>query len=62
MDHPIGILQCDDELLPNGVLSPYEIYKGSLRLDGQTVDNLELLQNRSDGGTRGEPFEYQHVD
>ncbi|CAM6101701.1 unnamed protein product [Calypogeia fissa] len=46
-------MKCDDELLPNGVLSPYEIYKGSLRLDGQTVDNLELLQNRTNGGKEG---------
>lgn len=49
----VHMLQCDGELLPNGFLCPYEVFKGSLRLDGQTVSNLELLENRDDGGKAG---------
>jgi hypothetical protein len=43
-----------DELLPNGVLHSYEVFRGSLRLDGQTIANLELLENRDDGGRAGQ--------
>lgn len=42
------------EILPYGVLLPYEVYRGSLRLDGQTVANLELLENRDGGGRAGQ--------
>lgn len=44
----------NDELLPNGVLHSYEVFQGSLRLDGQTIANLELLENRDDGGRAGQ--------
>ncbi|KAG6546638.1 hypothetical protein Mapa_011827 [Marchantia paleacea] len=51
-------MKCDGELLPNGFLCQYEVFKGSLRLDGQTVSNLELLENRDDGGKAGTLFNY----
>ncbi|KAL2612521.1 hypothetical protein R1flu_024213 [Riccia fluitans] len=51
-------MKCDNELLPNGLLCPYEVFKGSLRLDGQTVSNLELLENRDNGGTAGTLLSY----
>ncbi|GAQ86033.1 putative MutS homolog 6-2 [Klebsormidium nitens] len=41
------------EMLPRGELSSYAVYRGSLRLDGQTLQNLELLQNAADGGRAG---------
>lgn len=41
------------EMLPRGELSSYAVYRGSLRLDGQTLQNLELLQNVADGGRSG---------
>jgi DNA mismatch repair protein MSH6 len=47
-------LKVDSELLPSGVLLPYEVYRGALRLDGDTIVNLELLENRDDGGRTGE--------
>ncbi|KAH8956231.1 hypothetical protein BDL97_07G029800 [Sphagnum fallax] len=46
-------LKVDSELLPSGVLLPYEVYRGALRLDGDTIVNLELLENRDDGGQTG---------
>ncbi len=49
-----GLMQVDSELLPSGVLLPYEVYRGALRLDGDTIVNLELLENRDDGGRTGE--------
>ncbi len=49
-----GLMQVDSELLPSGVLLPYEVYRGALRLDGDTIVNLELLENRDDGGQTGE--------
>jgi DNA mismatch repair protein MSH6 len=49
----LGLMQVDSELLPSGVLLPYEVYRGALRLDGDTIVNLELLENRDDGGRTG---------
>jgi DNA mismatch repair protein MSH6 len=44
----------NEELLPNGVLLSYEVFRGSLRLDGQSIANLELLENKDDGGRAGQ--------
>lgn len=44
----------NDELLPNGVLLSYEVFRGSLRLDGQSIVNLELLENKDDGSRAGQ--------
>ncbi|KAL3690978.1 hypothetical protein R1sor_004629 [Riccia sorocarpa] len=49
--------KCDRELLYE-LLCPFEIFKWSLRLDGPTVSNLELLENRDDGGTAGTLLSY----
>jgi hypothetical protein len=46
-------LKVANEMLPRGELSSYAVYQGSLRLDGQTLQNLELLQNAADGGKAG---------
>lgn len=46
--------QVNEELLPNGFLLSYEVFRGSLRLDGQSIANLELLENKDDGGRAGE--------
>jgi DNA mismatch repair ATPase MutS len=45
--------QVNEELLPNGVLLSYEVFRGSLRVDGQSIANLELLENKDDGGRAG---------
>lgn len=44
--------QLDNALL-NGSILPYEVYKGCLRMDGQTMVNLEIFSNNVDGGTSG---------
>jgi DNA mismatch repair ATPase MutS len=46
-------LKLDGSLLKNASLASYEVYKGSLRLDGQTISNLEIFQNNADGGKTG---------
>lgn len=51
-------MKLDDNLLRNGAVSPYEVYKGSLRLDGQTLSNLEIFNNNADGGKEGTLFQY----
>jgi hypothetical protein len=53
---PHGLLQVDSELLPSGLLLSYEVYRGALRLDGDTIVNLELLENRDDGGRAGQDY------
>ncbi|KAH7287690.1 hypothetical protein KP509_32G069600 [Ceratopteris richardii] len=45
-------------LLENGYLAAYEVYKGSLRLDGQTLSNLEIFNNNADGGESGTLFAF----
>ncbi|CAN6456396.1 unnamed protein product [Victoria cruziana] len=44
--------------LRNGELSPYEIYRNSLRIDGQTFVNLEIFNNNADGGSSGTLYNY----
>nr|CAD1843050.1 unnamed protein product [Ananas comosus var. bracteatus] len=49
-----------DDALRNGELSPYHIYKSCLRMDGQTLVNLEIFHNNIDGGLSGTL--YKHLD
>ncbi|KAK6941539.1 DNA mismatch repair protein MutS, connector domain [Dillenia turbinata] len=40
-----------DDALHNGDILPYEVYRGCLKIDGQTLVNLEIFGNSADGGT-----------
>lgn len=42
-----------DDALRNGDISPYEVYKRCLRMDGQTLLNLEVFGNNVDGSSSG---------
>ncbi|OUZ99913.1 DNA mismatch repair protein MutS [Macleaya cordata] len=41
------------DVLSNGEILPYQVYKGCLRMDGQTLVNLEIFTNNADGGPAG---------
>ncbi|KAJ9183975.1 hypothetical protein P3X46_007767 [Hevea brasiliensis] len=47
-----------DDVLRNGDIFPYQVYKGCLRMDGQTLINLEIFNNNADGGLSGTLFKY----
>ncbi|KAJ8442394.1 hypothetical protein Cgig2_018650 [Carnegiea gigantea] len=47
-----------DDILCNGEVLPYQVYKGCLRMDGQTLVNLEVFHNNADGGSTGTLFRY----
>ncbi|KAI3670995.1 hypothetical protein L1987_87641 [Smallanthus sonchifolius] len=47
-----------DDALRNGSIFPYEVYRGCLRMDGQTMANLEIFNNNADGGTSGTLYKY----
>ncbi|XP_024516949.1 DNA mismatch repair protein MSH7 isoform X1 [Selaginella moellendorffii] len=47
-----------DAEIYNGVLCAYELYWGFMRLDGQTIANLELLANTANGGKAGSLMGY----
>ncbi|KAK9706039.1 hypothetical protein RND81_07G100900 [Saponaria officinalis] len=47
-----------DDVLTNGDILPYQVYKGCLRMDGQTLINLEVFHNTADGGAEGTLFKY----
>ncbi|KAL9242372.1 hypothetical protein vseg_016380 [Gypsophila vaccaria] len=47
-----------DDVLSNGDVLPYQVYKGCLRMDGQTLINLEVFHNTANGGTEGTLFKY----
>ncbi|GLJ17793.1 hypothetical protein SUGI_0310860 [Cryptomeria japonica] len=51
-------MKLDDDLLCNGAVCPYQVYKGSLRLDGQTLSNLEIFNNNANGSDEGTLFKY----
>ena len=42
-----------DDVLRNGDIFPYQVYRGCLRMDGQTLINLEIFSNTADGGPSG---------
>ncbi|KAL2929255.1 DNA mismatch repair protein MSH7 [Bienertia sinuspersici] len=47
-----------DDVLCNGDVLPYQVYRGCLRMDGQTLINLEVFHNNADGGSEGTLFKY----
>ncbi|XP_022882429.1 DNA mismatch repair protein MSH7 isoform X2 [Olea europaea var. sylvestris] len=47
-----------DDALRNGDIIPYEVYRGCLRMDGQTLVNLEIFNNNADGGPSGTLYKY----
>ncbi|XAR53316.1 hypothetical protein NMG60_11021836 [Bertholletia excelsa] len=47
-----------DDVLRNGDILAYQVYKGCLRLDGQTLVNLEIFSNNADGGPSGTLYSY----
>lgn len=47
-----------DDVLRNGDLLPYQVYRGCLRMDGQTMVNLEIFRNNDDGGPSGTLCKY----
>ncbi|KAK9102607.1 hypothetical protein Sjap_019861 [Stephania japonica] len=47
-----------DDVLRNGDISFYHVYSGSLRMDGQSLANLEIFCNNADGGTKGTLYKY----
>ncbi|KAK8597823.1 hypothetical protein V6N13_095220 [Hibiscus sabdariffa] len=40
-----------EDILQSGDVLPYQVYQGCLRIDGQTLINLEIFSNNADGGT-----------
>ncbi|XP_022157567.1 DNA mismatch repair protein MSH7 isoform X2 [Momordica charantia] len=47
-----------DDVLRNGEILPYQVYRGCLRMDGQTMVNLEIFRNNDDGGPSGTLYKY----
>lgn len=45
-----------DDVLRNGDILPYKVYRDCLRMDGQTLVNLEIFNNNADGGSSGKCF------
>ncbi|XP_047320706.1 DNA mismatch repair protein MSH7 [Impatiens glandulifera] len=53
----LGRLMLDD-ILHNGSILQYQVYKGCLRMDGQTIGNLEIFNNNVDGSSSGTLYSY----
>nr|XP_016505221.1 PREDICTED: DNA mismatch repair protein MSH7-like isoform X1 [Nicotiana tabacum] len=47
-----------DEVLRNGDILSYEVYRGCLKMDGQTLVNLEIFNNNADGSPSGTLYKY----
>ncbi|KAK6273407.1 hypothetical protein POUND7_010490 [Theobroma cacao] len=47
-----------DDILRSGEVLPYQVYQGCLRIDGQTLVNLEIFNNSADGGSSGTLYKY----
>ncbi|XP_042481954.1 DNA mismatch repair protein MSH7 [Macadamia integrifolia] len=47
-----------DDALHNGDILPYQVYRGCLRMDGQTLVNLEIFNNNADGSSSGTLYKY----
>ncbi|KAK3210754.1 hypothetical protein Dsin_015460 [Dipteronia sinensis] len=47
-----------DDVLRNGDILPYQVYRDCLKMDGQTLVNLEIFSNNADGGPSGTLFKY----
>eukprot|EP00958_Prasinococcus_capsulatus_P028491 scaffold6844_cov357-Prasinococcus_capsulatus_cf.AAC.3 len=51
-------LNTESQLLRRVTVLPYSVFTGSLRLDGPTLFNLELIENNIDGGEKGSLLSY----
>ncbi|KAK8695156.1 hypothetical protein V6N13_000329 [Hibiscus sabdariffa] len=54
MHHDIAVCALGrllEDILQSGDVLPYQVYQGCLRIDGQTLINLEIFSNNADGGT-----------
>ncbi|XWS26878.1 hypothetical protein CRYUN_Cryun26dG0067900 [Craigia yunnanensis] len=47
-----------DDILRSGDIVPYQVYQGCLRIDRQTLVNLEIFSNSADGGSSGTLYKY----
>ncbi|XP_059638111.1 DNA mismatch repair protein MSH7 [Cornus florida] len=47
-----------DDALHNGDILLYQVYRGCLRMDGQTFVNLEIFSNNADGGPAGTLYKF----
>ncbi|KAJ0254692.1 DNA mismatch repair protein MSH7 [Hirschfeldia incana] len=47
-----------EDVLKNGDIHPYKVYSGCLRIDGQTMVNLEIFNNSFDGGPSGTLYKF----
>ncbi|KAM3328741.1 hypothetical protein ACQJBY_026089 [Aegilops geniculata] len=47
-----------DDALKNGEVLPYNVYQTCLRMDGQTLVNLEIFGNNFDGGSSGTLYKH----
>lgn len=47
-----------DDALKNGEVLPYKVYQTCLRMDGQTLVNLEIFSNNFDGGSSGTLYKH----
>ncbi|KAJ4958336.1 hypothetical protein NE237_025447 [Protea cynaroides] len=47
-----------DDVLHNGDILPYQVYRGCLRMDGQTLVNLEIFGNNANGSSSGTLYKY----
>ncbi|KAK1396879.1 DNA mismatch repair protein MSH7 [Heracleum sosnowskyi] len=47
-----------DDAIRNGDIIPYQLYRGCLRMDGQTLTNLEIFNNTADGSSSGTLYNY----
>ncbi|XP_061366489.1 DNA mismatch repair protein MSH7 [Gastrolobium bilobum] len=47
-----------DDILQNGDIYPYQVYRGCLKMDGPTLINLEIFGNNADGGKSGKYMFY----
>ncbi|KAL5975527.1 DNA mismatch repair protein msh7 [Asimina triloba] len=56
IDH-LSRLMLHDALL-NGEILPYQVYSSCVRMDGQTLLNLEIFSNNADGGPSGTLYKY----
>uniref|UniRef100_A0A0D9UXJ9 DNA mismatch repair proteins mutS family domain-containing protein n=1 Tax=Leersia perrieri TaxID=77586 RepID=A0A0D9UXJ9_9ORYZ len=47
-----------EDALKNGEVLPYHVYRTCLRMDGQTLVNLEIFSNNFDGGSSGTLYKH----
>ncbi|KAG8053162.1 hypothetical protein GUJ93_ZPchr0001g29498 [Zizania palustris] len=47
-----------EDVLKNGEVLPYHVYRTCLRMDGQTLVNLDIFSNNFDGGSSGTLYKH----